>query len=362
MSTVEPAAPIDPSAYTEEYYLAGVEGHELFRSTGGRALSPRLARAMDLAAVRPGDRLIDVGCGRGEVVLQASLMGATAIGIDYAAAALPLARQALRSIPLPEAGRGADRRQVETCPRDEGPSVERRASSIEGSAGVVRMDATRLALREEHPSHPAPLPEGEGRLAAAGDGRAGVARMDATRLALREGSFDAAVMLDFVEHVHQPDLERSFAELARSLRPGGRLVIHTSPNRVLEEMVYPRYVRNVHRVLLAAGRLCGVRNWFFNEIVLPTGPVPDHDEFERELHVNPQSARSLRRALEGAGFRVRRVDFWEPPAAPFFPERYRWRNVAIRLLDTARFLRPVSRWPPLDRLFSNHIWVVAERH
>jgi cyclopropane fatty-acyl-phospholipid synthase-like methyltransferase len=309
MSAVEPAAPIDQSAYTEEYYLSGVEGHELFAASGGRALSPRLARALELAAVRPGDRLLDVGCGRGEIVLQASLRGATALGIDYSEVGVRIAREAIRSRPLPEAGRGADRRQVETC------SIE------EGSAGVARMDATRLALRE--------------------------------------GSFDAAVMLDFVEHVHQPDLERSFAELARSLRPGGRLVIHTSPNRVLEEVVYPRYVRNVHRVLLAAGRLFGVRNWFFNEIVLPTDPVPDHDAFERELHVNPQSARSLRRALEGAGFRVRRVDFWEPPAGPFFPAEYRWRNVSIRLLDGARFLRPVSRWPPLDRLFSNHIWLVA---
>jgi cyclopropane fatty-acyl-phospholipid synthase-like methyltransferase len=283
--------PVDSSAYTEAYYLDGVEGHELFRETGGRELSPRLAHALEVAAITPGERLLDVGCGRGEVVLQASLRGAIAIGIDYAAAALPLARRVVHQ----------------------------------------------------------------------GGGRSGVARMDATRLAVPKGSFDIAVMLDFVEHVHQPDLERAFDELASALRPGGRLIIHTSPNRVLEETVYPRYVVRVHRVLRALGRTLGVRNWFFNEIVLPTDPVPDHDEFERALHVNPQSARSLREALERAGFRVRRVDFWEPPSAPFFPLEQRWRNTAIRLLDVARFLRPLSRWPPVDRLFSNHIWIVAER-
>ena len=185
--------------------------------------------------------------------------------------------------------------------------------------------------------------------------------MDATALALRACSFDVAVMLDFVEHVHQPELERAFAELARSLRPGGRVVVHTSPNRVLEEVVYPRYVRNVHRLLRGLGRALGVRNWFFNDIVLPEDAAPSHDDFERALHVNPQSARSLRRALEGAGFQVRMVDFWEPPSAPLFPPEHRWRNAAIQLLDAARFLRPVSRWPPLDRLFSNHIWIVAER-
>jgi cyclopropane fatty-acyl-phospholipid synthase-like methyltransferase len=294
-------APVDQSAYTEDYYLSGVEGYELFRATGGQTLSPRLARAMELAAVRPGDRLLDVGCGRGEVVLQASLQGATAIGIDYAEVGVRIAGEAVRR---------AERRA-----EDQGPRA----------------------------------------------GRSAVARMDACRLALWAGSFDVAVMLDFVEHVHQPELERSFAELARSLRPGGRLVVHTSPNRVLEQVVYPRYVVRVHRVLRAVGRTLGKANWFFNDIVLPLEPTPDHDEFERALHVNPQSAGSLRKALERAGFRVARTDFWEPPSAHFFPREQRGRNASLALLDAVRFLRPLSRWPPLDRLFSNHVWIVAVR-
>jgi cyclopropane fatty-acyl-phospholipid synthase-like methyltransferase len=281
--------PIDSAAYTEDYYLSGVEGHQLFRETSGRALTPRLTRALELAAPRGGERLLDIGCGRGEVVLQSALRGATALGIDYADAALSFARR-----------------------------------SVDGAS-------------------------------------AGVARMDATQVALRSGSFDVAVMLDFVEHVHQPHLEQAFREVAGSLRSGGRLVVHTSPNRLLEETVYPRYVRNVHRALGAVGRLFRRHNWFFNEIVLPTDPIPSHDAFERALHVNPQSARSLRHALERCGFLVRRVDFWEPPHEPFFPKEQRLRNAAIALLDALRFLRPLSRWPPLDRFFSNHIWIVAER-
>lgn len=291
MTSGDGPAPIDSSTYTEEYFLTAVEGHEQFRETGGRALSPRLARALALAQPGPGQRLLDIGCGRGEVVRQSAGRGACAVGIDYAAAATKLAR---------------------TAP-----------GGAEGRWAVVRMDATQLAFPSE--------------------------------------VFDVALMLDFVEHVYQADLERSFREAHRVLKPGGRLIIHTSPNRLFEDVVYRWYVRNVHRLALAAGRRLRLTKSFFNPWVLPTEPTPPRNTFERQLHVNPQSAGSLRSALRRAGFRVCRVDFWELPSKPFFPAHMPWHNRMLGVLDAVRYLRPASRWPPLNRLFSNHIWVLAVR-
>jgi SAM-dependent methyltransferase len=280
--------PIEPSAYSEEYFRTSVEGHAEFAASGGRSVSPRLARALDLARPGPGQRVLDIACGRGEVVLQSALRGAQALGIDYAAGALAVARDAV-----------------------------------------------------EH------------------NERASLARMDATRLALRPQTFDAAFMLDFVEHVYQPDLERALREVRDALRPGGKLIIHTSPNRVFEEKVWRYWVRNVHRAVLAVARLLRKRNRLVNAWLLPTDALPPHDEFERRLHVNPQSRASLRGALERSGYRVVRIDHWEPPAGKFFEDESlnRW----LALLDAVRFLRPWSRLPPLNRLFSNHVWVVAER-
>ena len=121
-----------------------------------------------------------------------------------------------------------------------------------------------------------------------------LARMDATRLALQDATFDVALMLDFVEHVHQPDLGAAMREVARALKPGGRLIIHTSPNRLFEEFVYRHYVRNVHRAVLGLVRLLRLdKGRLLNALLLPTDPLPPHDEYERQLHINPQSAGSL---------------------------------------------------------------------
>ncbi|HOC31793.1 MAG: class I SAM-dependent methyltransferase [Armatimonadetes bacterium] len=81
--------------YDREYYLRNMEGGEIFRSTAGRKVTPRHAKLLEIASVRPGERVLDIGCGRGELVLQAGLKGAVAKGVDYSSAAIDLAKEAL---------------------------------------------------------------------------------------------------------------------------------------------------------------------------------------------------------------------------------------------------------------------------
>jgi ubiquinone/menaquinone biosynthesis C-methylase UbiE len=72
-----------------------MEGGDLFLSTGGRQITPRHAKLLEMTQIRPGERVLDVGCGRGELVFQAGLCGAVAKGIDYAREAITLANEAL---------------------------------------------------------------------------------------------------------------------------------------------------------------------------------------------------------------------------------------------------------------------------
>lgn len=87
--------PISPTLYTEEYFLTACEGYEDFLDSDGENLSRRLKAAFELAAVEPGMQVLDVACGRGEIVRHCSLLGADAYGFDYAHAAIKLSRQAI---------------------------------------------------------------------------------------------------------------------------------------------------------------------------------------------------------------------------------------------------------------------------
>jgi ubiquinone/menaquinone biosynthesis C-methylase UbiE len=90
---------VDPEEYTEEYYLNDCEGFDVYRQTNGRELSPRLATVFDLGRVRPGERVLDIACGRGELVVHSALRGATAVGLDYAEAATKLTKRVLETLP-----------------------------------------------------------------------------------------------------------------------------------------------------------------------------------------------------------------------------------------------------------------------
>jgi 2-polyprenyl-3-methyl-5-hydroxy-6-metoxy-1,4-benzoquinol methylase len=291
---VDGAARVDPSVYTDEYYLTNCHGYEEFVESGGRKVGPRFVKALSLAGDLRGKRVLDVGCGRGELVLQSALAGAEAWGIDYAQAAVDIAARALES------------------------------------AGADELERTH------------------------------VAQMDVKALEFDDGFFDVVFMMDVVEHLYPHELAQAFDELHRTIRPGGRLVLHTSPNKVLEDVVYPRYSRRINQLARAFSRVTRFRDGLFNDTMLPTDHEFPHDRFEREMHINEQTAPALRREVERHGFRVRRTEFWEPPSGTGYFDSRRL-NMELKVLDFLRFLRPISYHAPLNRWFCNHIWMTAER-
>lgn len=84
---------IGQSAYTQDYYLTECEGFEEFIETRAARISPRLARPMEIADIQPHQRILDIGSGRGELVLHSAQRGAFSWGLDYAWEALRLTKQ-----------------------------------------------------------------------------------------------------------------------------------------------------------------------------------------------------------------------------------------------------------------------------
>jgi SAM-dependent methyltransferase len=115
------------------------------------------------------------------------------------------------------------------------------------------------------------------------------ARADLGRLPFRDAVFDLAISSHVAEHLVEP--EQVFAEIARVLRPGGRLLVLT-PNRW-------------HYVPLIASVVPHALHVRYNR----WRGVDARDVFRTRYRAN--TARRLRRLYEVAGFAVERIEQFE---------------------------------------------------
>ena len=81
--------------YDSNYFLKAVDGYKEFSGFDGAydSLFPRYKRNIQLLELRPENKLLEIGCGRGEVCIFHSLRGGVAKGVDYSAEAITLARE-----------------------------------------------------------------------------------------------------------------------------------------------------------------------------------------------------------------------------------------------------------------------------
>lgn len=112
---------VDPGAYDEHYYRHLCGGCAEWSGSGGAEVAGIYPASLRRAGLAPGEVVVDLGTGRGELLVCALEAGAArAIGVDYSEAAVELARHTLevhevgqgaevlladsRRVPLPDAG------------------------------------------------------------------------------------------------------------------------------------------------------------------------------------------------------------------------------------------------------------------
>lgn len=210
--------------YTKDYFLSDCEGFKQFLSSGGRVLSPRLNKVFTLAQIQPGMTVLDVGSGRGELILHSALRGARSMGVDLSSDGLALANDSLKS-------------------------SRRDSLLVKGCSCFVRGDASLLPVKP--------------------------------------GSVDVVFLSDIVEHFPNRVLEKSLRSIFYVLRPGGRIILHTSPNRI-----FIKYGLFLYSII---GKIYGKKIPWRLRNHLPPG-------LQKPVHVNEQTVGSLKRTLRRAGF------------------------------------------------------------
>jgi ubiquinone/menaquinone biosynthesis C-methylase UbiE len=260
----EPTVPAD--VYDETYFRTANWGHKEWSQSEGEEISVMYGGILGKAGLAPGEAVVDVGTGRGEMVVAAIEAGAgSAVGIEYSPAAVALAERTL-------AAHGLDH-----------------------------------------------------------DERASVVACDARRTPLATASYDLATLVDVVEHLTPDELGATLIEVHRLLRPGGRLLVHTMPNRLIYDVTY-RVQRGLRRHRRAS--------W----------PANPRGDYEKVMHVNEMTARALRRALKAAGFSSIEVSHGLMVHAEFVPDEAA-RGIYGRLARTSM----------LRRFGAADLWAQAQR-
>ncbi len=253
-----PDPSVSQDVYDERYYREWCAGYEEWVASDGGEVAGIYPGFLTRAELAPGEVVVDIGTGRGELLAAALAMGAGhAYGVEYSPDALRMANQTLA------------------------------AHDVGDRAEVLLADARSI-----------PLPDGVA---------------------------DLVCFVDVVEHLTPDELHASLVQARRLLKPTGRVVAHTMPNRLIYDVTY--------RVL----RTLVWRSW-------PTNP---RKEIELLMHVNEQTLRSLRQALHRASFAAE-VDLGLWVYDDFVPsERAR------------RIYRVLSRIRPLAQLGIGDLWAVG---
>lgn len=134
--------------------------------------------------------------------------------------------------------------------------------------------------------------------------RAHVLLADARRLPFPPDCLDVVTMLDVVEHLTPGELALCLEEVARCLRPSGRLLVHTFPTSTIYDVTY-----RLQRNLLPWRR----RTW----------PAQPRNDYELRMHVNEQTPRRLAGALRRAGLEPQTVSLGNWVYADHVPEKAR---------------------------------------
>lgn len=202
---------IPAEEYNLDFYLsAHLEGFQEFKSGD---LSYVKQKQVEMLRITEGVRLLEVGYGRGELLLHSARRGAVVHGVDYSPDAVIVARDTLRDFP-----------------------------------------------------------------------NADVRTADSRKLPYDSDSFDRVFSGDVIEHMSFPDAVDSLSEMYRVTRPGGFLLVKTTPNTLFVRCVYP-WAKLIFRAIDR------------DSVAL----MDEQLQIMRQLHVDEYNLFSLKKAARMAG-------------------------------------------------------------
>jgi ubiquinone/menaquinone biosynthesis C-methylase UbiE len=267
---------VDSKLYDKEYFESTHGAH--YFAEGKTA--PKFIYAANISGLSNGDSALDIGCGRGDLMIALAQHGANVTGIDYSKDALGIAQKA----------------------------IDKQPANLKHKLKVTHSNATALNFSDK--------------------------------------IFDYVFMTDIVEHLYPPELQKCFEECHRVLKPEGKLIVHTAPNKWYNDFGYPLWEQPINKII----------NRLFRQNLL-TRPI--RTELDHNVHVNEQTILSLKKYLIKTGFNSK---IWLGAEYVVPGEK---NSTGMQLLEIFRQIvchaYPLSLFPPFSYLFCNDIWAIAQK-
>lgn len=253
---------VSADVYDQEYFLMHRGGSIEFSNSNGVQLYDPHKYALKLAGLRYSDRVLDIGCGCGEVALNAGKFARSVLGIDYSKDAIDLAQEAKKKFDI----------------------------MVQKKVHFLLTDLDQFNF-------------------------------------FKNNYFDTVFLLDVIEHLNQDQISRILPQIHECLKIGGRLIVHTWPNRWHRERIYP--------ISYLIGKISGKDR--------PKDPRKKH---EKLMHVSEQSPLELKHNLNIAGFKT----------SIFL----RYNSTQAKSLGEA-FYDFLHCGSPFKYFFCDHIWGIGKK-
>lgn len=87
---------LDPQIYDRDYYLNSNLGFEEFKKYKGKKVHESILDFANLLGDVDGKKILDLGCGRGDLAIELARRGAKVVGVDYSIDGIKIAHDALK--------------------------------------------------------------------------------------------------------------------------------------------------------------------------------------------------------------------------------------------------------------------------
>lgn len=259
----------DPSClYNKKYYA-----DELVKRGGEKLIN--FKKAIKYSGIKSGMRILDNGCGYGELLFLCARMNIMSYGVDFSQDAIKIAKKNMKK------------------------------EFFNKSIKLKKINSLKLTFPSNY--------------------------------------FDAVFFLDVIEHIPKYESKKALQEIFRVLKPNGKLILRTAPNKLYCNLTFPYFVRWVHFLLYPA-----IFVIFGRKITISRNP---RTSIDLKMHINEQTEGTLKELFSSVQFRKIRI--WHDMEVYPKPEIIVYKIIAN--------LWPISEINPIKKYFSNALWCAAEK-